>query len=70
MGANQQLQSHAHMAWSSLQQRTQQMLQPSQYDAELLHLAAPALAAMLLDPIMNVISAGVCWTLVCLCLGC
>jgi Na+-driven multidrug efflux pump len=37
----------------------EQLVQPSQYDAELLHLAAPALAAMLLEPLMNVISAAV-----------
>lgn len=54
----QQLQGHAGMVWSSLQQRVQQVLQPSKYDAELLHLAVPALAAMLLEPVMNVISAG------------
>lgn len=55
----QQLEGHAGRAWSSIQQRLQQLVQPSQYDAELLHLAAPALAAMLLEPIMNVISAAV-----------
>jgi hypothetical protein len=36
----------------------QQLLKPSKYDAELLHLAVPALAAMMLEPLMNVLSAG------------
>ncbi|KAF8061355.1 DTX44 [Scenedesmus sp. PABB004] len=34
------------------------LLAPSQYDAELLHLAAPALAAMMLEPLMSVLSAA------------
>lgn len=34
------------------------LLQPSVYDAELLSLAVPALAAMTLEPLMNVFSAG------------
>jgi hypothetical protein len=38
--------------------RLQQLLKPSKYDAELLHLAVPALAAMMLEPLMNVLSAG------------
>lgn len=37
------------------------VLQPSKYDAELLHLAVPALAAMMLEPLMNVLSAGNTW---------
>lgn len=36
----------------------QKLLQPSKYDAELLSLAVPALAAMALEPLMNVFSAG------------
>lgn len=55
----QQLEGHASRAWDSIQHRVQQLVQPSPYDAELLHLAAPALAAMLLEPLMNVISAAV-----------
>eukprot|EP00878_Enallax_costatus_P016690 GHUV01017512.1.p1 GENE.GHUV01017512.1~~GHUV01017512.1.p1 ORF type:complete len:216 (+),score=64.64 GHUV01017512.1:297-944(+) len=35
------------------------LLQPSKYDAELLSLAVPALAAMALEPLMNVFSAAV-----------
>lgn len=46
-------------AWDSIQQSVQRVLQPSPYDAELLHLAVPALAAMLLEPLMNVVSAAV-----------
>lgn len=34
------------------------LLQPSKYDAELLSLAVPALAAMALEPLMNMFSAG------------
>eukprot|EP00879_Flechtneria_rotunda_P015669 GHRR01016391.1.p1 GENE.GHRR01016391.1~~GHRR01016391.1.p1 ORF type:complete len:269 (+),score=96.47 GHRR01016391.1:113-808(+) len=35
------------------------VFRPSKYDAELFSLAVPALAAMMLDPLMNVISAAV-----------
>eukprot|EP00882_Tetradesmus_deserticola_P004741 GHRQ01004996.1.p1 GENE.GHRQ01004996.1~~GHRQ01004996.1.p1 ORF type:complete len:364 (+),score=144.71 GHRQ01004996.1:1474-2565(+) len=38
--------------------RLQKLLKPSKYDAELLHLAVPALAAMMLEPLMNVLSAA------------
>jgi Na+-driven multidrug efflux pump len=56
----QQLEGHAGRAWSSIQRQVQTVVQPSKYDAELLHLAVPALAAMLLEPLMNVVSAGMC----------
>uniref|UniRef100_A0A383W375 Protein DETOXIFICATION n=1 Tax=Tetradesmus obliquus TaxID=3088 RepID=A0A383W375_TETOB len=44
-------------SWS-MPRRLQQLLKPSKYDAELLHLAVPALAAMMLEPLMNVLSAA------------
>lgn len=54
----QHMQGYAGKALHSIQQKAQQLTQASQYDAELLHLAVPALAAMLLEPLMNVVSAG------------
>jgi Na+-driven multidrug efflux pump len=54
----QHMQGYAGKAMHSIQQQVQRLTQTSQYDAELLHLAVPALAAMLLEPLMNVVSAG------------
>lgn len=54
----QSMQGYAGRALHSIQQQAQRLTQTSQYDAELLHLAVPALAAMLLEPLMNVVSAG------------
>eukprot|EP00775_Hariotina_reticulata_P003936 gene3936-4190_t len=45
-------------SWAPLEQ-LRSWLRPSKYDAELVNLAVPALASMMVDPLLNVISAAV-----------
>lgn len=52
-------QQHAGGLPAAAWQQVTQLVAPSPYDRELFALAVPALAAMLLEPLMNVISAAV-----------
>jgi hypothetical protein len=49
----------AHVQSWPLLEQLRSLRKPSKYDAELISLAVPALASMMVDPLLNVISAGV-----------